>query len=518
MLLPPRIEYYGDIDKGQSLKGMALSFYNFVCQGMGEAWTVTREKRVDDDGILIQAQVTKTAYGNYTAVLKIYVRPVTGGDEEIFLFCTSFTAADDAGTLVYKKPKSPLTQGGLVSSGSNPTGLILPTPDYKSRTNYWVNSKESETLNWEYVNAVVFGQNRRYGKIAINGIETDTNWGLYYEPLACALISDTKLIVIYFDRVNYSGTGTTIYAKTYSYTLDFTNQLIQLSELTSLNLTALGYSDGYSIHGIMGDAKTVIYTQSGDIKYYKLADNYLSIASNGTIYQDIPNSSSNYTTVTSGDTSTTTLNSAVEGLSGSVDVRGDAVYFVINEMDVDTSVLQEAQAPYYNYFPVQTRNIHNNHYGATYKNGLVTRKLLHSSTDSRSSSEQVINENRLPFLTINNTLDFYHIALYSEVIKGYLAIHTSQTTTAAYWEDESNNSTTTGTMSAQFNSKTLLSVDVSTATIDGLDEYSYTKNCLLASFLATNPFTVVMDLKGGFIVKNHQLNNLSVTKLPKATP
>lgn len=330
MLLPPRIEYYGDIDKGQSLKGMALSFYNFVCQGMGEAWTVTREKRVDDDGIQIQAQVTKTAYGDYTAVLKIYVRPVTGGDEEIFLFCTSFTATNDAGTQVYKNPYPPITQGGLILADNNPDSLTLPTPDYKARagtpgTGYWANTKEDDCVSWEYVDVEISGSPKKCGKISIHGAETSNAWGLFLEPFCCALLPNKKIAIIYYDRVNLSGTGSTLYLAKFNYSIDAATGIVSLSRTHLFTLSSYpGYVASFLPVGILEDGITIIYsarvadTSLGftifmtAAKYLTMDESYSSVVNDNLLYVGVPQQHT---------------------IIGSLDVRGDTFGFLVRYLD-----------------------------------------------------------------------------------------------------------------------------------------------------------------------------------------
>jgi len=396
---PPNLQYYGDRKKAESLKGVALQFYSFCCVGIGESACLNRTKKMND-GSTIQAIITRDPYGNLNGVVRIAVNPV-GPDEPLFLFCTSFNSTD-SGTQVYKKPYPPITQGALIDAGDNPDYLVLPTPDFKVRNNYWVDSQEKNAISWGYAEVVISGTHYKYGKLAIQGIETSTDdWGLYYEPMMCALISDTQLVVIYIDKVNYAGSGTTRYCAVYDYTLDFTNQKITVTESSSFDLTAAGYGTGiigtitesgddYNYNrvllGFLGDAKTVIYLEYYDnqtflgtdfqqIKAFKLSDDYLTVLSGDTLIYD-PTYHRWDTTSTSGSSGGVSWSrdiSNYEAIVNLVEIRGDKIAF-LRETDNSDSYTESQYTPIVDgdYFPTQTLNLVRNYdlYKWDYANGL----------------------------------------------------------------------------------------------------------------------------------------------------
>lgn len=241
------------------------------------------------------------------------IRIKSGGDK---LFCTSFNAGVDNGTQVYKKPYPPITQGDLITL--NPQ--TIPYPDYSARSDfrgdglqsYWVDSKEENAISWSYETFYVFGANRKGAKLSIQGLEpspaASSLW--YKEPLHCALIPFDKetpdiqrFVMIYRDRVNYSGAGTTRYCAVFDYVLDFDNSALNITLVSTFNLTTAGY-DTKTLYGLMSDAKTLIFqsykdvfmtvegytstAQARTINYSTLSDDYLSFIDTGEIFAETP--------------------------------------------------------------------------------------------------------------------------------------------------------------------------------------------------------------------------------------
>ena len=199
-------------------------------------------------------------------------------DASATLYCTSFNGGD-LGTQVYKKPFPPITRGGLISDGVNPD-----MPDYHARTNYWVDDKEKNTVSWEYVTRIESGVSKSRGKISIQGLEG--NIGLYVQPLAVGLISDTKLLVVSHYWLGSGGSGR--YAIVYNYALDFVGETITLSIYSTYKLNSVTYGT-VTIHGILDDhCQTVIYSDSSDLKYFTInytGDSIINnISGNGVIH------------------------------------------------------------------------------------------------------------------------------------------------------------------------------------------------------------------------------------------
>lgn len=288
MIIPTRLEYYGDRAKAEALKGKALQLCYSWADGIGQSLIINRTKKLDDTAI-IQAIITRNPYGNLFGVVRINVA-TSGSETSAILFCTSFNAGVDDGTQVYKKPYPPITQGDLVTL--NPQ--TIPYPEYSARSNfrnngyvqsYWVDTKETNCISWSYEFYYDSG-NRKGGRLSIQGLENAVGTLVYIEPLFCALIpydennpEIQRLVMIYRDRLNYSGTGTTRYCAVYDYVLDFDNQVLTLSNVSSFNLTSALFaiesvtiSDVINsftarLYGLMNNTKTLIYAKVETVSY-----------------------------------------------------------------------------------------------------------------------------------------------------------------------------------------------------------------------------------------------------------
>jgi hypothetical protein len=294
-MITARLEYYGDKEKAATLKGKAMSFYEFVLNSMGDVDSITREKRIDMN-TSIQVVIATNGFGQKYGVVKIYVNPKGNNEDIVGLLCTSFND-DDLGTQVYKAPYPPITKGGLYDIGDNPNGLILPSPTYSARTNYWVDDKEKNTVSWDYVDSIEAGITRKYGKIAIQGLENQASFSWrYFEPLAVGLLSDTQLVAVcrfndYYESANIR------YVNVYDYTLDFVNNVLNLTLYSSFNLTESGIASSNTDHiiGMLDDGcKTVIY--EGDsashpgqlsLKYFILNSDHSAVSSSGIIEEKL---------------------------------------------------------------------------------------------------------------------------------------------------------------------------------------------------------------------------------------
>lgn len=463
------------------------------------------------------------------------------------LFCTSFNSTD-SGTKVYKNPYPSITKGALIDSGANPDYLVLPTPDFKVRNNYWVDSQEKNAISWGYVEVVISSTHYKYGKLAIRGIETSTaDWGLYKEPMCCALISGTQLVVIYIDKVDYAGSGSTRYCAVYDYTLDFTNQKITVTESSSFNLTAAGYGtgvigtitesgDNYDYNrvllGFLGDAKTVIYfeyynnqafgTDFQQIKAFKLADDYLTVLSGDTLIYD-PTYHRWDTTSTSGSSGGVSWSrdiSTFEIPVRLVEIRGDNISFVL-ETDSGESYIESKYTPIVDgdYFPIQTGNTVRTYdlYKWDYDNGLSSttfKTSAHDLTSTEVADEDLWqitktyhseNENITAFIIPFIVSDI----IYSDitVIDDYVKINGSY---------DSLSTSRTGEI---ISTKAGVIVDLTNAAAT-LIEWSYTKGAAVGSIVGayddSTPLikSFVLDYKSNTKeVFDGQLTNISVTKL-----
>jgi hypothetical protein len=201
MNIVPRIEAYGDKEKALTLKGKALAFYQFVLDSMGNVQTINRTEKLDDSTV-IQAIICTDAYGTKNGILRIYV-DVTESSTKDSIFCTSFNAGIDQGTQIYVKPFPANTIGKLITPDKNPNNLILPQPTFRVGNGYWADEKNKKAVSWDYVQLNNGGW---YGKIAINGVETDNSWNSHGKPLACALHKGKLLIVYssYYTWCNYT--------------------------------------------------------------------------------------------------------------------------------------------------------------------------------------------------------------------------------------------------------------------------------------------------------------------------
>ena len=557
MINPPNLQYHGDRTKAESLKGVALQFYSFCCVGIGESACLNRTKKLND-GSVIQAIITKDPYGNLNGVVRIHIAPV-GGDENVFLFCTSFNDTD-LGTQVYKKPYPPMTQGGLIDVADNPDYLVLPTPDFKVRNSYWVDDKEKNTISWQYVVLDNGYDLYKCGKMAIQGIETSSlDWGFFFEPVCCALISDTQLIVIYTDRVNYSGTGTTKYCAVYDYALDFINQKITLSYVSSFDLTAAGYGQGgggssddaYSnrvLIGFLSDFKTVIYSQVGiagvttsRLKAFKLDDDYLSVLPDDTLIYTSPLVGSY--TATGGVISEipphgwTRIVEENEIPTQLIEIRGKQVCFVkrVNSRDTYYEIKTE---DYSNYRPIMTA-IGSTAYSLckwSYANGLTTAGFKTSS--SSSIETQTYNS------TTSEVIATYHdeyqgdISVFAIPISANDVIYSEYSGSLDYVETSgyydagldveipagriSETQSTAGSLKSRQAGTILSYINAAVNDVD----YSYTKGAIVGAIYAA------YDDGSGNIIKSFildykkkkkdivdvTLTNISVTKLPTVTP
>lgn len=449
------------------------------------------------------------------------------------LFCTSFNAGVDDGTQIYKAPYPPKTQGALIAPDDNFNGLILPSPDYSARTNYFVNDKETETVSWDYVNAVIDGNNRKFGKIAIQGIETDINWGLYLEPLVVGIIKPTdtnpnrqQLLVIYRNRVNYSGTGTTRYCAVYDYALDFVNQKIDLTLVSSFNLSAAGYGTKNYIGVLDDECKTVVYYDSG-LKYLVLADDYLSVASTGEIFNNIESTLISSEEIESGnfpDSATMQYTySPSETVASYVDVRGNTVSFCIYIIKTKVEIIKESWDAFGNVYYKRYDDIRTYGYDlAHWKNGVLTRREYKTGSYNRTSNRQWHNVGMHGYYSgsASYSQTWYLFLVYARKIGEVLfnemtesASYTAISDSPAGWNVE--NQTAITKLWSKLTGELLTDSVSTTGNPRVLIDYSYTKSCILANINDEFSYIGNIKKKSKTILNDKILKIISVTNLPK---
>jgi len=560
MLAPPRLEYYGDIEKASTLKGAALAFYQFVCSSMGEAQSIQREKR--NDTTVMQATIW-TAYGEKRGVVKIYVAPV-GSEGEAVLFPTSFNDTD-LGTQIYKAPYPAKKQGDLILADDNPNYLVLPTPTYSARTNYWVNDKENATVSWDYVEYLDtsfpvghINRKRKYGKIAINGIETGLLWGKFLEPLACALIEEDsdgtaveQIVIIYHDRVDYAETGLNRYIGVFGYELDFNASDIVLTEIIESDFTALGYSENELI-GFFGDAKRLAIHGTVDRIYYP-ADHpygitihvptintlefnpaYDGILTDEIIYESQPWVSDGYNEASSDGV--TTLIVPTENISCDyVDIRGGVVSFAVEKTASDVQTITEATAPYFTYYPLQTKVGASEYYLVSWskKDGL-NRDLLATSSSNWQSTQTLTSGDTGLITSVVSDATWTYIALflkkvseciYSDVSQQHTSMKEEGTLPSGDYGVISETSITTTALSVISKKSGVLYTSDKALTEAFVDDYSYTKNTMVATINTYDvvdgdsidkSFTLIADFKDKKRkIVEQSTTCISLTKLPK---
>jgi len=571
MLTPPRLEYYGDIEKASTLKGAALAFYQFVCSSMGDVQSIQREKR-DGDTAAMQVTVWTEAYDEKRGVVKIYVAPIGSEGAEV-LFPTSFNDTD-LGTQIYKAPYPAKKQGELILADDNPNYLVLPTPTYSARTNYWVNDKENATVSWDYVEYLDtsypvghINRKRKYGKIAINGIETGLLWGKFLEPLACALIDKDndgaavqQIVIIYHDRVDYAGTGADRYIAVYSYELDFIGSEIGLTEIgatifndtdivltdtPSANYTTVGYGTKL-FTGFFGDTKHLAIRCSAQRTYItvdypagilvnvsvlhciELATSYDSILSDEIIYEASPFISNGYNNSYSG--SVTTLVIPTENiLCDFIDVRGNNVSFAV-KMAVENikDIGAEVVGPYFNYRPLQTHQWTDEHHLVSWSKKDGLKKDLLKSVSGNNIATQVINESGDDVFTSGTTTEQWcYVGIYLKKSSEAIYSIVDQTTTGSGWQFDGIPDITTSSVSLSVISKKFGELYSSNLALTEafVNDYAYTKDAMVASIETTDlvggdlvdkSFTLISDFKGKKRkIVEHPTTCISLTKLPK---
>jgi len=479
-------------------------------------------------------------------------------DESATLYCTSFNDTD-LGAQVYKKPYPPITQGGLIDAGDNPDYLPLPAPDYKTRKNYWVDDKEKNTVSWQYIQITIAGVPYKYGKIAIQGLETSTNnWGEFLEPVCCALISDSQLVVIYIKRLNRHDTGKVRMCVVYDYTLDFINQKINLSHVSALNLTTAGYGDGiggsgddaYSnrvLLGFLSDCKTVIYREIGIIeatptklKAFKLADDYLSVLPDDTLIYLSPLAGSH--TETTGVIS----ESPPHGWARIIDewespllfieIRGKQVWF-INRVNHRDEYFEEIMAAIL-YIPIRTVSGSSVYSLCKWSdaNGLTVADFKTSSGSSNTT--ETYNPITYEVIRTYHDESMGEISVFAmpiaanDVIYAEYSLGRDYVYSTGYYDADADVEipphyiSDTSTTSGSVKSKRLGALLPYTDAIAHSIECAYTKGAAVGAIEASNihdgsPLikSFVLDYKKN---KKHlidaQLTNISVTKLPTVTP
>lgn len=565
MINPPAIKYYGDTAKANALKGVALQFYQSVCMQLGAATTLTREKRtaIGGQAAIIKASIFLNSYRKINGRIDVFVQPILA-EEGAKLFCTSFND-DDLGTQVYKTPYPPKTQGELITIGDNPNLLVLPSPTYSARTNCWVDDKEKNTVSWDYVEYLNTdfpvgspSRNKKYGKIAIQGIETGIAWGLYLSPICCALIpapDDTpgqqQLVIIYTDKVNYSGTGTNKYVGVYDYVLNFASGELELSEVdTPIDFTTDFAAPIKALIGFFGDSKRLAVRSSVARTYYpddwpggivvnpttinvlEFNANYSAILSNDIIYETKPYVSLDYNYDFSGDVETgasKTLISPVENLSVQfIDVRGKYISFAVDNLISSNRTWQETQGDFFVYKPYDSSSTstQNNIVFWSTEGGLV-RNLFYTSTYSSSETGTLNEFNDDVRYDGSVTEEYIYISVFSKNINEVIYSEVNKFRVSSEWLYSGEGSSSQSiSMSVKSKKNGVLYTSNNSLGGDGIvTDYSYTKNVIIASIEAFDydqfnfidkSFTFIGSKKGKNIIQS-VLKTISVTKLPQAT-
>ncbi len=445
------------------------------------------------------------------------------------LFCTSFNAGVDDGTQIYKSPFPPYTEGGLIGAGDNPTALPLPSATYKARTNYWVDNKEKNTVSWEYITTISPLSNKKYGKIAIQGIESDQTWGLFLEPLCCGLISDSQLAIIYRNRVNYTGSGTTRYFAVYNYILDFANKKITLSLVSRFALPTI--YNNYFIAGMLNDCKTIIYT-SGNLFYFTVSNDFLTITSSGNlIWQSQPTATYSNDVVSSDPfnyITISTLQAPTENRAGAIDVRGDVVSFCIQRLktrvflqntflnDTGDVWLKRYDDREYDYITASwslANGFSQKIFKSTIYSDHIDGEKFYDGGDwvSRLTTVKNVEDVLMYFYAAKiNSVCYKHYE-YQQLITGRIHLGGS------FYNNFDTVSTETGTNTIKINEIAVETGSYSDYWI--MTDVAYTEECIIASYSDATDVSVVINLKNKkHNVVNTELKTLSVTALPLPLP
>lgn len=562
----PRLKYHGDTAKAATLKGAALGFYQFVLLSMGGIKTVQRDKQVGD--AIIRVNVYTDAYGVVNGAIQIYV-PVGGGDVEPALFCTSFNDTD-LGAQIYKAPFPPKMQGELIAVDDNPNKLILPSPTYSARANYWVNNKETDTVSWDYVEYLDIdypvwhiNRKRKYGKIAIQGVENGLLWGKFFKPLACALIdkeadkeSVSRAVIIYQDMVNYSGTGTKKYVGVYEYVLNTDESVLELTPVAEpIEFTSQLGAPITALIGFMGDARRLVVISKVERTYYpsdhpagvlihtptinviSFNDGYSAIASNDIIYESKPyvSNAHNFSTIGAGDfynwSVAITLITPIDGVSvGFIDVRGEYVSFATQTQVSSAEAWTGVYGKYLIYYPTSSKSGIDEYSLCHWskKDGLVTTLLFSASGSTTSTA--VLNEDQTDYFTTSSSnADYAYVSMYTKKYNEAIYSTVLQTNTSAGWEYDDMPDATTQTINLSVKSKKfgeIYTSDLSLGSI-GIEDYAYTKDAMVASISAWDydsqgnetdkSFTFISDMDDEKKVVQGMAKIISLTKLPKGS-
>jgi len=476
------------------------------------------------------------------------------------LFCTSFNEGD-LGTQIYKKPYPPVTRDGLILDSDNPNKLVLPSPTYSARANYWANTRENATVSWDYVEYLdIFypvghaSRLRKYGKIAVNGIETDLLWGKFLEPLVCALIDKDaddlpvqRIVIIYVDRLNYAGTGNNRYIAVYDYQIDTS---VSLTEISKTNFNVLGYSTNTLI-GFFGDAKRLAIYSTVDRIYYPsdyplgitkhvptinvidFNSAFVMVVNDEIIYEESPEVSLGYNYVSSGET--TTLVIPFEHISSAfIDVRGEYISFSASKTIIKITILA-AEVSWEGgiYRPYNSDSSTVEHHLVSWSKKDTLQRLLLKATSSSHSGTTTESGGRLlktgiyleKYIYCSLFLKKQNECIYAEHTQSGTSSSVEGTKPAGDWGIISSESTQRNQV--EIISKNLGELYTSDLTLGGdgwVGDYSYTKSTLVVSIYAFDydtegnetdkSFTLVSNMKSKYKIIPTEAKNISLTKFP----
>jgi len=473
------------------------------------------------------------------------------------LFCTSFNEGD-LGTQIYKKIDRPITRDGLIPEGNNPNELVLPSPTYSSRTNYWVDTKEKNTVSWGYVDTTnhIFNpyyEPVRYARISINGIENDDLFGRMLAPLSCAIIEKgdykDKLVIIYRQKLRSSPNFNKVFLVVCDYVIDFDN--IVITELLNYELVIEGVtisSDGIII-GFMGDGMRLVIYSTVDRIYYpvdypmgitihvstinviEFNATYTDIFSNDIIYEALPLVSEgyNFANYIAGEAGVRELIVPTERVASMfVDVRGEYVSFSTIKGVSSKEIRVEGNGPYFFYVKSYSR-VYADTIDLVYwsKGTGITREHL-LSTSGNTNSTGVLGEGGLDvFHSVSSSSNYAYVSVYSKKHNEAIYSDVHQSNTSVGWEYDEIPDESTQSINLFIKTKKMGEIYNSDLSLGGdgfVLDYAYTNETMVASIAAFDydslgnetdkSFTLVSNMKSKYKIIPTEAKNISLTKLP----
>jgi hypothetical protein len=538
----PAIKYYGDTKKATALKGVALQFYQSVCSQLGASTSLTREKRFNYIGqsVVIKASIFLNGYRDINGKVDIFVQPVIS-EENAILFCTSFNDGD-LGTQVYKNPFKPRTELGLVDALDNPSFLMLPEPEYRSRNNYWVNNKENEAISWSYLKITPTYLNIYYGRISISGVENNNSWGEFLQPLCCSLIDDKNLLVVYINN-NTGYDNNKVFIEKIGYEIDVNNHVLLFTVLSNFefdyeirDMTRYAW-DKPVFYGLSGDSKKLYFLNyfnprptspyagilASRINYAEISEDFLYIVQDVAIYDSIPGYPDYYTTTVIDGGYTISLTTKTESIASIIDVRGKYITFAIRELSKDEEIHNIGLHEGYEYESSLIKETIDNFYLITWDGYVLTRSFFGNANTNINTVNTYTDDG---IITVSSDIQsgIDQIYVYLKKIKDVIYSTYSSSSSydlIRYYSGGVHYNSSSYSFDTSLKSKKGGIIHNNNLSNYYLFDYSYTKNVFIGSFNYYSALYVscIFDYKK----KAHKIFDylkslLSVTKLPQETP